>query len=327
MSSDREHNDCIQRAVNRIKVCVKHSQHINFCLGSTFCLLCILVIFVMSSRAQIQEPRFKINPDSRAQIQEPRVKNPESRTRSQEPNDMDVWKMLNLSVDDTVYERPCRASINNAGLGNRVRRHMDVRAVCFWALKKCQWQPLSTGSFLRYLSSNYSTAQDLVADYELILDSLDSTQEIEDFRWHQQQCGQEFASCDMSTVESGNFYGIGSFQNCSARNEYFQRILRRDVLAAFHDFNESNSIKGQLMAFSPDFDEFPVSRCDITIHFRCGDIIINGHHKYHVHKFERYSQEITSAVQLYRNRTGVDCTVPDSQRPFHVNIISQFAPS
>ncbi len=47
------------------------------------------------------------------------------------------------------------------------------------------------------------------------------------------------------------------------------------------------------------------------------------HGKYHIHKFERYSQEITSAVELYRERTGTDCTVPDHQHPYHLNIISQ----
>ena len=49
----------------------------------------------------------------------------------------------------------------------------------------------------------------------------------------------------------------------------------------------------------------------------------NPYVNYHVHRFKRYSQEITWALELYRKRTGIDCTVPDGQHPFHLNIISQ----
>ena len=93
----------------------------------------------------------------------------------------EISKMFNLSTDDAVHVRPCNESINGAGLGNRVKRYWQVRAVCFWAFEKCQWDSISTDSFARYLPSNLSTTRDLLADYMFVLSTLHSPRDIHDF--------------------------------------------------------------------------------------------------------------------------------------------------
>ena len=185
-------------------------------------------------------------------------------------------------------------------------------------------------SFVQHLSSNWSELADQQTDYDFIRTSLESAVEFHEFRTHHKFCREGLSQCNMSIVNYGtskpfHFYGVPSWTNCSHENKFFQRIMKRDVEQAIRDYNDSVlNVTQKVMSFNAISTVFPVSECDITIHMRCGDSVSIGQWYHPFHKFERYSQDISSAVQLYRERTGVDCSVASDHRQSHLNIISQF---
>ena len=222
-----------------------------------------------------------------------------------------VIESINVNKDSKIYNYVCeltRKRYNIGGTGNILLRYMTMRSLCFWSNKQCLLPKMNGNTVFNYLPRNINTNKPYY--YEL-LNNIKSNETINEFISLQKYCSNEFSKCNYRDNPTGYPPAV----NCWRENEFFNEIMRIDMEQAFMDYNSNTN---KLM-------EFDVLQCDITIHQRCGDILIYPTIYYQFLKYNFYVKSIQDALLKYQSNNNINCAdiFNKHNKRFNINIISQ----
>ena len=206
--------------------------------------------------------------------------------------------------DSIIVSRPCMISSSSGHLGNSIRRYMQVRAVCFWSKKGCKFPSFAAhGSIFNELCNEMSM-DDTKKEWKYALDQITDMNSFELFKNYTIKCNL-IQQCNFRQ----NQIQYGRANICWEKNKFFNYHILREVTVLF------DKHKDELMTFN-------VTKCDITIHQRCGDII-NLASPYRFLAYNNYSNGIKTAIKNYKSQTNIDCTENIGNKKYNLNIISQ----